>query len=156
MSLHFTHLPYKTRHVTSCSKSCLNLCGPSNIILNKIYLYMLVFLFEPSGLGCAVLWHVENLSCSRFWVKVIGHSFAMAKKSNAGSTTCVTTHLCGKLWLVEGRWWVYVGTPLHQPQLTTWASCGTSCATSLIRLKIVCVVCVCLSTRSGEWIFGCT
>ena len=31
--------------------------------------------------------------------------------------------------LVEGWWWVDVGTPL-QPQLATWISCATSCSTS--------------------------
>ena len=30
-------------------------------------------------------------------------------------TTCATTCSYGKLWLVKGWWWVYVGTSLHQP-----------------------------------------
>ena len=54
---------------------------------------------------------------------------ANARKNSFGNkstaTTCDTTCLCDKLWLVEGWWWVHVGTPLHQSQLATWTSWDT-------------------------------
>ena len=53
------------------------------------------------------------------------------KKSTA--TTCATTRPCGELWLVEGCPHMDPPTLLHQPQLATWASCDTSCATKLLQ-----------------------
>ena len=42
-------------------------------------------------------------------------------------TTLFTTHTCVELWLVEGCPHIYRPSSPHQPQLTTWASCGQSC-----------------------------
>ena len=52
-------------------------------------------------------------------------------KNNFGvtpkTTTLSTTRHIGELWLVEGCLHVDLASPLRQPQLATWASCGQNC-----------------------------
>ena len=63
-----------------------------------------------------------------------------SKKSSV--TTCDTTRLCGELWLVEGCPHMDPPTPLYQPQLATWVSCGASCATRTApKLQLPSTVC---------------
>ena len=51
--------------------------------------------------------------------------------------SCATIRPCGELWLVEECPYMSPLSPFHQPQLTTWANCGTNYDTRLIHIYTV-------------------
>ena len=81
----------------------------------------------------------------RWWLSV-------RNKSNATNfdTINATTRPCGELWLVEDYPHMDSPSPLHQPQLATWASCSICCAkmcgTRLILLLLVRCIHACVGS----------